>query len=143
MVAQEYLLKAALKERGWTDSLIERFLPQPDRVKPNPHGRRSPPMKLYERGRVEQVEGSAEFAEAVSRGAGRREAAKKATETRRKALAEEAAADATLTHKEATTRLLDLMGVGHLAQTEGKQKEWSKKMRRAIRATNRVAKGET
>lgn len=35
-----------LKDYGWTETLIEKFLPEP-MLKPNYHGHSSPPMKLF------------------------------------------------------------------------------------------------
>lgn len=46
-----------LRPRGWTKTLIERFLGQPDAMRPNPHYRRAAPMKLYLRQRVGATEG--------------------------------------------------------------------------------------
>jgi len=54
----QYLTKAKLKERGWTDKLIGRFLSQPDKTKTNPHYKAGPPMCLYCLQRVEQIEAS-------------------------------------------------------------------------------------
>lgn len=52
------------KERGWTDSQIRTFLPEPDRTARNPFSRKAAPMKLYARERVEAVEATPEFASA-------------------------------------------------------------------------------
>jgi hypothetical protein len=49
----ELLGTVALKARGWTGTLIRRFLPTPDRTKVNPHYRSGPPMRLYDLARVE------------------------------------------------------------------------------------------
>jgi hypothetical protein len=38
---------STLRERGWTDAGILRYLGDPDRVAPNPHYRRAAPMRLY------------------------------------------------------------------------------------------------
>jgi hypothetical protein len=50
-----------IKDRGWTNTLITRFLPVPDEMRPNPHYRSAAPMKLYSLDRVISVEGSAGF----------------------------------------------------------------------------------
>lgn len=44
------------RERGWTGKLIDRFLPEPDKVEPNPFYPSSYPMKLYKLSRVLEVE---------------------------------------------------------------------------------------
>lgn len=51
----QMIAKATLKkERGWTDSLIARFLGEPDKTRPNPHYRTNgAPMRLFALKRVE------------------------------------------------------------------------------------------
>lgn len=51
----EYLSTLKLKERGWTDGMIRRFLGEPDATRPNPHYKCAAPMKLYELKRVERT----------------------------------------------------------------------------------------
>lgn len=72
-----------LKERGWTDTLIKRFLPEPDLTRPNPHHAQSPPMRLYSKDRVESVEQTPEFQAAFAVAQRRRQSARKAVETKR------------------------------------------------------------
>ena len=60
------LNKSELKARGWTDSLIGRFLGDPDRQVPNPRGRSGSEIKLFLRTRVEAQEASVEFQQAKS-----------------------------------------------------------------------------
>jgi hypothetical protein len=57
------LTKAALKERGWTDAGIRRFLPEPDEQKINPRYRSAAPMLLWNLDRVETIETSSEWQE--------------------------------------------------------------------------------
>lgn len=76
-----YLSKTKLRERGWTDNLIERFLSKPDRTGPNPHDPASPPIPLYLLTRVERVEASAAYRCA------RRRMAEIRSQTQRKVLA--------------------------------------------------------
>jgi hypothetical protein len=53
----DYVTKTELiQERGWTRTLIERFLPRPDATRENPHHPRGACMKLYDMNRVERVE---------------------------------------------------------------------------------------
>ena len=59
-----YLAVSHLKQRGWTDGLIVRFLGQPDELRRNPHGRADSKTRLYLLNRVEQAEASHEFGEA-------------------------------------------------------------------------------
>jgi hypothetical protein len=66
----DMLNTADLKERGWTDGLIKRFLGDPDATKRNRYRRRYP-TRLYQIGRVEQVEASPEFAAAKSKATAR------------------------------------------------------------------------
>ncbi len=80
----EYVALSAVKERGWTDTMVRRFLPKPDQTRPNPRYRRAgAPMKLYALDRVERIEATAEFATACEEGAGRRAGAKMAVGTKR------------------------------------------------------------
>jgi hypothetical protein len=68
------LTKTALKERGWTESLIKSFLPDPDLEKRNPMYARAAPMKLYFLWRIEGLEGTALWQE-------KRESARKRSES--------------------------------------------------------------
>lgn len=80
---QGFYTKSQLKEKGWTKGLIEKFLPEPDKTKKNPHYRSGPPMQLYLSEKVEQVESTAEFGEAKEKASKRQESARKAAKTRR------------------------------------------------------------
>ena len=53
---ENYLARPQLRERGWTDGLIEKLLGEPDKRKPNPHYRSSPDMSLYLFSRIEAAE---------------------------------------------------------------------------------------
>jgi len=50
------LNKKDLKESGWTEAGIKRFLGEPDETQPNPMYRSAAPMLLYARTRVRAVE---------------------------------------------------------------------------------------
>jgi hypothetical protein len=80
------LTKTKLKERGWTDTLIEKFLPHPDETQTNPIYTSSSPMRLYRLERVEQMEASKDFIASQSRTAARKRAAQKGIETKRRKL---------------------------------------------------------
>lgn len=79
----QYVTTSALKERGWTDGLIKKFLGEPDDTKPNPHYRSAAPMKLYDMKRVEKTERSAKFKAEKEKSATRKQSAAKAVETKR------------------------------------------------------------
>jgi hypothetical protein len=75
--------KSTLKERGWTETLIKKFLPTPDDTAPNPHYRSAgAAMQLFNLDRVEGIEASAEFKEAMTERLNRQPVAKKAIETK-------------------------------------------------------------
>ena len=76
------LITRDLLARGWTRSLIARFLSQPDRTVGNPHYRCAADMKLYSLARVEQIEATPEFRAARAKLAGRRAGAARATATK-------------------------------------------------------------
>jgi hypothetical protein len=74
--------RPTLRDRGWTDALIRRFLPSPDATAPNPHYRSGPPRLLYDVARVGAIEASQEW-QAARRRAGKRQwAAAQAIETK-------------------------------------------------------------
>lgn len=61
------LSKSQLKERGWTESIIKKFLPEPDMVKKNPMYSSASPVKLYKIKKVKKIEKNVGFQEAVER----------------------------------------------------------------------------
>ncbi|GAA0520314.1 hypothetical protein [Deinococcus depolymerans] len=92
-----FLATQDLKERGWTPTLITRFLGEHDRTRPNGlkmGRRRLPPVKLYAEERVLDVERRDDFLAAQARAADARDRAARARETReqRRALLLETAA---------------------------------------------------
>ncbi len=50
-----------LKERGWKNAAIKKFLGEPDKTKPNPKSQKAAPTKLYNFKRVKQAESSEAF----------------------------------------------------------------------------------
>jgi hypothetical protein len=84
-------LSSKLVERGWTDTLIARFLPTPDHTKVNPfssaQGKSSAfaPMRLWALERVEQVEATDQFRVARDKSAIRRQAAQKRADAKKQA----------------------------------------------------------
>jgi hypothetical protein len=57
----EWLSKAAIKERGWTDAAIKRFLGEPEETRKNSHYRSGPPMQLWRVETVDEAEQKTEF----------------------------------------------------------------------------------
>lgn len=55
------LSKSKILERGWTETLISRFLGEPELLKPNPYYKSASPMKLWSQKTVEEIEKTAEF----------------------------------------------------------------------------------
>jgi hypothetical protein len=76
-----------LRRPGWTETALERFLPQCDKSVPNPHYKSGPPSSLYLLSRIEEIERTPEFQEwlkeAQPRKARASAAAPKATATKR------------------------------------------------------------
>ena len=81
-----HLSVAGLKARGWTDALIRQLLGEPDRLVDNPHYRSAAPMRLYALTRVEAVEASHAWQETQGARHARKDAAQRATQTKREAL---------------------------------------------------------
>ncbi|MBO0895125.1 hypothetical protein [Arthrobacter sunyaminii] len=52
------------KDRGWTDTQIKTFLPEPDQTARNPFSRKAAPMKLYALERVEAIEATPAYQKA-------------------------------------------------------------------------------
>lgn len=65
-----------LKERGWTETRVKKFLDPPDATRPNPHYRSAAPMRLYAIARVEAAESREDWKQAALRSRGRSEAGK-------------------------------------------------------------------
>lgn len=75
------LTQSALIEMGWTKSMIEKLLPEPE-LKCNPRYKSAAPMKLWTVEVVEAVMETPEYAAAAALAAKRKAAAKKADETK-------------------------------------------------------------
>ena len=83
---QEYLIRATILERGWTDKLLKLFLAEPDKTAPNPHYRSAARMKLYLLERIEKIEQTQTFKEELEKANKRKLSAKRALETKKKNL---------------------------------------------------------
>lgn len=57
----ELLTRPQLKDRGWSDGEIGKFLDAPDVTKPNPYYRDGPPMRLWSVARVAATEASEDY----------------------------------------------------------------------------------
>jgi HJR/Mrr/RecB family endonuclease len=73
----EWLTKAAIKERGWTDGAIKRFLGSAEETRKNPHYRSGPPMQLWRVETVCEAERNPEFTAWKTKHDCRREGLKK------------------------------------------------------------------
>ena len=71
----ERITASTLKERGWTEAAVKRFLGEPDALADNPYYRSAAPMRLYDLARVETTEQSAPWQEWFESGKARRAAA--------------------------------------------------------------------
>ena len=86
----KYVTHASLlKDRRWTEKLIEIYLHPPCKLATNPFNRRANPMRLYRLGKVEVMESQKEFKEYILR-----------KESSRKILSEKALIRAELARKE-------------------------------------------
>ena len=77
-----YYRSSELKQRGWTDGLIKKFMPKPDETKTNPIVKSAAPMKLYKIKRAERIERSEKFIKEMESISKRKTAARKAVETK-------------------------------------------------------------
>jgi hypothetical protein len=82
MIYEQMLTKTAVKERGWTDAGIKKFLGEPDTTKRNPRYGNAAPMSLYKVERVEAVEKTDEFAVWKTKSEVRKSCAAKAVQTK-------------------------------------------------------------
>ena len=74
---QTYLDRNDLKNRGWTDSLIGKFLGDPVAILPVDHFRNYSGKKAYKLARVQAVEASADFDREFQKSLNRRKKGKK------------------------------------------------------------------
>ena len=69
----KYFSKPELRSRGWTDSMIKRFMPEHDYECVNPFFKSASKMKLYLQDKVIKIEETEDFKTALSLGRKRRE----------------------------------------------------------------------
>lgn len=79
---------STLKERGWSEKLIQQLLGEPDEYGTNPHYKSGPPTRLFLRERVFQAEETPSFQTHIEKREQRVESAKKAVQTKSTRLTE-------------------------------------------------------
>ena len=79
----EFLTKAKLKESGWTEGAIKKFLGKPDKTKANPVFRSAAPMALYSSTRIRKLEESPAFLEWLAKRNSRKAGYAKAVATKK------------------------------------------------------------
>lgn len=84
----EFLGLSELKERGWSATMIENLLGEPDKRVKNPRYRKASPMRFYSTSRVDSVESSAPFADRKKKAAKRSAAGTASANDRIQALLE-------------------------------------------------------
>ncbi|WP_062288317.1 restriction endonuclease [Nostoc piscinale] len=77
LTKEEWLTKAAIKERGWTDGAIKMFLGSPEETRKNPHYSSGSPMQLWRMAMVCASEQNPEFIAWKTKHDCRRESLKK------------------------------------------------------------------
>jgi hypothetical protein len=82
----EFLTASKIKERGWTDALIRKFLGMPDDYAANFAYPGGAPVRLYRLDRISTIEASEEFRQAQEQSAKRRTSSVKALDTKRAAV---------------------------------------------------------
>ncbi len=90
MEHKEYITKTELKNRGWTELLIKKFVAEPHATKPNQMYRSASPIKLYKIKTIISIEKSKTFKKDFEKSSKRKSASKKAVETKEKKLIDDA-----------------------------------------------------
>ena len=79
-----FITRFRLKERGWTDGMIKKFLGEPDDTLVNPVFRCAAPMVLYDINRVKRIEKRKTFKEVLEKSKSRKISAQKSVKTKMK-----------------------------------------------------------
>jgi hypothetical protein len=85
----QYISKAGLKKRGWTDRAIDIYLSQSDKVVKNQRYAKAPPMQLYLTSRVVDAENSIEYRRYINKHETNRVGAQKGVATKKERLLKE------------------------------------------------------
>lgn len=81
----EYITRTGLRgKRGWTDLLMNRFLPAPDKIADNPYYKSAGQVQLWELEKIYAIEQTAEFKVMMQSAADRKHTANKAIRTKKK-----------------------------------------------------------
>ena len=84
---KDFITKTDVKNRRqWTDSLIKKYIPQPDLIKMNPYFRGASEMKLYELRKIEEIEKLNEFQIDFQKSLKRKLVSKKTVQTKKEKL---------------------------------------------------------
>lgn len=81
-----YITKTKLLKRGWTESLINKFIPEPHDTKTNSYYRSASPIKLYSIDIVISIEDSAAFKEKIKNVEKRKKSSRKTFKTKKEKL---------------------------------------------------------
>ena len=76
MIYRRFITKSTLKNRGWSNGMIDVFYNKPTYSVQNPHYSTASPMKLYSITKVKRIERQQEFKDYVSKIAHKREVAR-------------------------------------------------------------------
>ncbi|AHM59217.1 hypothetical protein D770_04750 [Flammeovirgaceae bacterium 311] len=83
---EDMLNKSKLLKRGWTNTMINKFLPVADEQRRNSLYKNAAPMSLYLVERILEIESSQAFKDEIVRTERRKQAAKRATSTKERDL---------------------------------------------------------
>lgn len=84
-VKKVYISTGKLKERGWTEGSIKKFLKEPDKMAQNPFYSKAPEMRLYLLERIEETEKQEDFQNWLNKSKpGREKISRKSLETAEK-----------------------------------------------------------
>lgn len=86
LLKADHISHAELKRQGWSDSLIKKFLGEPDALAENPIVKSAPPMRFYLKTRVEHAEQSQAFLEAKQKSQQRSLVSKQVAEQKKQEL---------------------------------------------------------
>lgn len=82
MADDKMLTKSQVKERGWTEALIKKYVPVPDKEAVNSYSKKAP-IKLYFQKRIEDIEREESFIQLKAKAAIRQISAKKSIAQRK------------------------------------------------------------
>lgn len=117
--------KPDLRERGWTDGLMRRFLPPPDDLRDNPYYTNAgSPMSLWLRDRVQEIEATDERKAAREKSARRQSGAKDAVMTKTANLAALAVAVKITVERVSRKRIEEMSKLTYMGNYNGAWREY-------------------